>query len=65
MAGMSRTRKRTGATRRHAPTRRHVPSRWWRFDWSCFDRWLDRVVTLAVITALLVGGTALVLHLVL
>lgn len=59
MAGMSRTRKRTGATRRHAPSRRL------RCDWACFDRWLDRIVTLAVITALLVGGTALILHLVL
>ncbi|MFM9271467.1 hypothetical protein ACJ7V3_14620 [Halomonas elongata] len=56
---MSRTRKRTGATRRYAPSRRS------RFDWACFDRWLDRIVTLAVITALLVGGTALILNLVL
>ncbi|MDT8895582.1 hypothetical protein RSO41_13050 [Halomonas sp. I1] len=54
---MSRTRRRTGATRRHAPSRRL------RCDWGRFDRWLDRVVTLAVITALLVGGAALILNL--
>ncbi|MBB3231826.1 MULTISPECIES: hypothetical protein [Halomonas] len=47
---------RRGATRRRRKRR---------FDWSVFDRWLDRLVTLAVVTALVVGGAALLISLVL
>ncbi|MDR9440256.1 MAG: hypothetical protein RI841_12320, partial [Halomonas sp.] len=36
-----------------------------RFDRACFDRWLDRVVVVAVSIALLVGVVALVLTLLL
>jgi type IV secretory pathway VirB6-like protein len=36
-----------------------------RVDGTRFDRWLDRLVTLAVITALLVGGSALIVSLML
>ena len=36
-----------------------------RLDWTLLDRWLDRLVILAVITALLVGGAALIVSLVL
>ncbi|MBB3139579.1 hypothetical protein FHR96_000425 [Halomonas organivorans] len=36
-----------------------------RFDWTGLDRWLDRLVALAVVTALVVGGSALVVSLVL
>lgn len=43
---------RRGATRRR-PRRR--------LDWARFDRWLDRVVVVAVSVALLVGVLALVL----
>ncbi|WP_104205184.1 hypothetical protein [Billgrantia saliphila] len=43
-----------GATRRRQPPRRRPGG---------FDRWLDRAVDIAVITALLVGGVALALHL--
>ncbi|WP_165927488.1 hypothetical protein [Halomonas marinisediminis] len=46
-------RRRRGATRR-----RHSAARYTRFD-----RWLDRVVDIAVIIALLVGGVALLLSL--
>jgi len=55
--GLPRRSRRRGATRH----RRKTP-RGRRFD---FDRWLDRAVDVAVITALVVGGVALVLHLVL
>ena len=55
--GLPRRSRRRGATQR----RRKTPSGG-RFD---FDRWLDRAVDVAVITALVVGGVALVLHLVL
>ncbi|WP_165789439.1 hypothetical protein [Billgrantia endophytica] len=47
---------RRGATRRRKP---HRPAR------NRLDRWLDRAVDIAVITALLVGGAALVLNLLL
>ncbi|WP_202114803.1 hypothetical protein [Vreelandella zhuhanensis] len=30
--------------------------------WATFDRWLDRVVSVAVITALIVGLAAVVAH---
>lgn len=46
--------RRRGATRRQRP-HRAVRSR--------FDRWLDRLVDVAVIVALLVGGVALLLTL--
>ncbi|MEQ5803116.1 hypothetical protein [Halomonas sp. H10-9-1] len=46
-------RRRRGAT----PRRESAP------DGVRFDRWLDRLVDIAVIIALLVGGTALVLTL--
>ncbi|MEQ6888407.1 hypothetical protein ABE957_06955 [Halomonas sp. CS7] len=36
-----------------------------RIDWAVFDRWLDRLVILAVLTALVVGGLALILSLIL
>jgi len=52
---------RRGATRRR-PRRRGERAR---FDWAGFDRWLDRVVIVAVGVALLVGGTALLLTLLL
>lgn len=45
-----------GATRRRQPNRRRLGG---------FDRWLDRAVDIAVITALVVGGVALALHLLL
>ncbi|MBF7054903.1 hypothetical protein IOC61_16510 [Halomonas sp. KAO] len=48
-------RRRRGATRR-----RHSAARYTRFD-----RWLDRLVVLAVIIALVVGGSALIVSLVL
>lgn len=47
---------RRGATRRRPPRRLSLAS---------FDRWLDRLVDIAVITALLVGAVALALHLLL
>ncbi|HSH56455.1 MAG TPA: hypothetical protein VK965_00710 [Halomonas sp.] len=50
-----------GTPRRGATRRR----RWRRLDWACFDRWLDRVVVVAVSIALLVGAVALVLTLLL
>ncbi|HSP58779.1 MAG TPA: hypothetical protein VLO12_10805 [Halomonas sp.] len=50
-----------GPPRRGATRRR--PSR--RLGLARFDRWLDRLVDIAVITALLVGAVALVLHLLL
>ncbi len=34
-------------------------------DRAALDRWLDRLVVLAVLTALLVGGSALIVSLVL
>lgn len=45
-------------TARHGATRRRTPRR---LAPGAFDRWLDRAVDVAVITALLVSGTALVL----
>ncbi|MDI5892452.1 MULTISPECIES: hypothetical protein [Halomonas] len=50
-----------GAPRRGATRRRQRR----RLDWACFDRWLDRVVVVAVSIALLVGVVALVLTLLL
>ncbi|CAM3355586.1 hypothetical protein [Halomonas lysinitropha] len=47
-----------GAPRRGATRRRRR-----RFDWARFDRWLDRVVVVAVTIAVLVGIVALVLTL--
>ncbi|WP_164508626.1 hypothetical protein [Halomonas aestuarii] len=47
---------RRGATRRRSRRR---------LDWASIDRWLDRVVVVAVSVALLVGVLALVLSLVL
>lgn len=55
--GLPRRTRRRGATQHRCKT----PSGR-RFD---FDRWLDHAVDIAVITALVVGGVALVLHLVL
>ncbi|MCK2183936.1 hypothetical protein [Halomonas getboli] len=49
-------------SRRRGATPRRRPSG---VDWRRFDRWLDRLVTVAVITALLVGGAALIVSLVL
>lgn len=46
-----------GATRR-VPNRRRRKSLG---KWSTFDRWLDRIVTFAVVTAVLVGVVALAL----
>ena len=48
-----------GAPRRGATRRRQRRRR----DWARFDRWLDRVVGVAVSIALLVGVMALVLTL--
>ena len=56
IVGLGRRSRRRGATQRRRMSRMD------RFD---FDRWLDRVVDIAVITALIVGGVALVLHLLL
>ena len=56
---MARIRTGRDASRRGATRRRQRR----RFDWACFDRWLDRVVVAAVIIALLVGGVALFLTL--
>ncbi len=50
-----------GAPRRGATRRRQRR----RLDWARFDRWLDRVVAVAVSIALLVGIVALVLTLLL
>lgn len=36
-----------------------------RLDWTLLDRWLDRLVIFAVATALVVGGSALIVSLVL
>ncbi|MBS9403809.1 hypothetical protein KG088_09215 [Halomonas sp. TRM85114] len=47
---------RRGATRRRPARRRGLAN---------FDRWLDRLVDIAVITAMLVGAVALALHLLL
>ncbi|WP_163558474.1 hypothetical protein [Halomonas sp. NO4] len=52
LLGSRRSAPRRGASRRRPP-RRLAP--------GTVDRWLDRVVDVAVITALLVSGTALVL----
>ncbi|MDT8880628.1 hypothetical protein RSO68_14220 [Halomonas saccharevitans] len=57
---------RTGRdSRRRGATRRHARRRWdWsRVDWTGFDRWLDRLVVVALSVALLVGGIALLLTL--
>ncbi|MBW6393333.1 MULTISPECIES: hypothetical protein [Halomonadaceae] len=54
-----------GSRRRALPrgaTRRHQPSRGRQ---NHFDRWLDRAVDVAVLTALAVGTVALLLHLLL
>ncbi|GED23603.1 hypothetical protein [Halomonas halmophila] len=48
--------KRSGATRRPPPRARR--------DWSRFDRWLDDLVSWSVVTALLVGGLAVLVTLV-
>lgn len=46
-----------GATRRVPKRRkRRLPVKW-----ATFDRWLDRLVTIAVVTAILVGVVALTL----
>lgn len=50
---------RRGATRRR-PRRRAVQVR---VDWARVDRWLDRIVVVAVVVALMVGGLALILTL--
>ncbi|MFO8044701.1 MAG: hypothetical protein R6U30_02365 [Halomonas sp.] len=50
---------RRGATKRRQPgQRRYLP------DGARIDRWLDRLVDIAVIVALVVGGVALLLTLV-
>lgn len=57
---------RTGRdARRRGATRRRVRRRWggFRLDWRDVDRWLDRLVVVAVCVALLVGGLALILTL--
>ncbi|ALM53797.1 hypothetical protein [Halomonas huangheensis] len=46
-----------GATRRVPPKRRRKS----RGKWSSFDRWLDRIVTFAVVIAVVVGVVALAL----
>ncbi|QFU03057.1 hypothetical protein FIU83_15525 [Halomonas sp. THAF5a] len=59
---------RTGRdARRRGATRRRARRRWggWRVDWHDVDRWLDRLVVLAVGVALVVGGLALILTLLL
>ncbi|MBY5983818.1 MULTISPECIES: hypothetical protein [Halomonas] len=48
-----------GATRRRASSRRRRLS----FTWTSFDRWLDRIVTVAVLTAVAVGLVALAMSL--
>lgn len=50
---------RTGRdARRRGATRRRARRRWggWRVDWHDVDRWLDRLVVLAVGVALVVGA---------
>jgi hypothetical protein len=61
---MSSTRTGRNPPRRGA-TRRRARRRWsgFRFDWIGVDRWLDRLVVVAVSVALLVGGAALLLTL--
>ncbi|WP_181870037.1 hypothetical protein [Halomonas sp. DQ26W] len=54
--GPNNGRYRRGATRRRPPPRQQRAG---------FDRWLDHAVDVAVITALMVGGVALVLNLLL
>ncbi|QOR40311.1 hypothetical protein HNO52_18650 [Billgrantia diversa] len=56
LIGSRRRALQRGATRRRQPNRGRQNN---------FDRWLDRAVDLAVLTALTVGGVALVLHLLL
>jgi hypothetical protein len=56
LIGSNHGSSRRGATRRRSPTRHRRVG---------FDRWLDRAVDVAVITALLVGGVALLLNLLL
>ncbi|WP_442487834.1 hypothetical protein [Halomonas litopenaei] len=46
-----------GATRRGPPPRRRRLT----FNWVTFDRWVDRIVILAVVTAVTVGIVALAL----
>ena len=48
-----------GATRRGPPSRRRRLT----FNWVTFDRWLDRIVILAVVNAVTVGIVALALSL--
>lgn len=56
LIGSRRRALQRGATRRRQPSRgRH----------NLFDRWLDRAVDIAVLTALVVGGVALAMHLLL
>lgn len=50
------------SSRRRGATPHHRPRR---LDVAAFDRWLDRLVILAVLTALVVGGAALIVSLVL
>lgn len=56
LIGLRQRSLRRGATRRRQARRRRQGS---------FDHWLDRLVDIAVITALVVGGVALALHLLL
>lgn len=56
LIGSGRGSSRRGATRRRPPPRQSRGG---------FDHWLDRAVDIAVITALIVGGVALVLNLLL
>ncbi|MCE9664629.1 hypothetical protein LY622_14405 [Halomonas sp. M5N1S17] len=56
LIGSNRGNSRRGATRRRNPPRQRRRG---------FDGWLDRAVDVAVITALIVGGVALVLNLLL
>lgn len=57
LIGSGRGPARRGATLHRRPSRPGRP--------AGFDRWLDRAVDVAVITALVVGGVALILTLLL
>lgn len=52
----ARTRVRSGAGQGSNRRQRHSHGKW-----ATFDRWLDRLVALAVVAALVVGAVALIL----
>ncbi|WP_249975963.1 hypothetical protein [Vreelandella olivaria] len=46
---------------RHGATRRQPKTRW-QPKGAVFDRWLDRIVTIAVVTAMVIGLSAVLAH---